>query len=99
MAEYVLSSEARVDLQGVWDFIALESVKAADSVLEELFAAFEYLAEWPGIGHTRSDLTQRDVRFWTVRSYLVVYREKPLPLQIVAILHEARDIPSIIGTD
>lgn len=35
---------------GVWDFIALESVKAADSVLEELFAAFEYLAEWPGIG-------------------------------------------------
>ncbi|HKR95204.1 MAG TPA: type II toxin-antitoxin system RelE/ParE family toxin [Candidatus Angelobacter sp.] len=55
------------------------------------------LAEWPGIGHTRSDLTQVDVRFWTVRSYLIVYREKPLPVQIVAILHGARDIPSIIG--
>jgi plasmid stabilization system protein ParE len=57
------------------------------------------LAKWPGSGHTRHDLTQIDVRFWPVRSYLVVYREKPLPLQIVSILHGARDIPSIIGED
>ena len=66
--------------------------------MDELFEAFEHLAEWPGSGHTRRDLTQRDVRFWPVRSYLVVYREKA-PLQIVAILHGARDIPSIIGND
>jgi plasmid stabilization system protein ParE len=60
---------------------------------------FSTFAEWLGQGHTRRDLTQRDVRFWPVRSYLIVYKEKSEPLQIVAILHGARDIPSIIGED
>jgi plasmid stabilization system protein ParE len=99
MAKYVLSSKALDNLQGIWDFIAIENREAADHIIEELFTAFEHLAKWPGSGHTRHDLTQIDVRFWPVRSYLVVYREKPLPLQIVSILHGARDIPSIIGED
>ena len=95
MPKYTLSPKALNHIQNIWDFIAADN--AADRIVDELFAAFERLAEWPGIGHTRSDLTQVDVRFWTVRSYLIVYREKPLPVQIVAILHGARDIPSIIG--
>jgi antitoxin ParD1/3/4/toxin ParE1/3/4 len=82
MAEYVLSPEALNDLQNVWDFIAADNPEAANRMVDELFAAFERLAEWPGSGHTRRDLTPRDVRFWPVRSYLVVYREKPLPLQL-----------------
>lgn len=99
MPKYTLSLKALNHLQSIWNFIAADNPVAADRIVDELFAAFERLAEWPGIGHTRSDLTQRDVRFWPVRSYLVVYREKPLPLQIVAILHGAQDIPSIIGND
>jgi plasmid stabilization system protein ParE len=97
MPKYTLSPKALNHIQNIWDFIAADNQDAADRIVDELFAAFERLAEWPGIGHTRSDLTQVDVRFWTVRSYLIVYREKPLPVQIVAILHGARDIPSIIG--
>ena len=95
--EYVLSPEALSDLQNIWDFIATENPAAANQMVDELFNAFQHLAEWPGSGHTRHDLTQKNVRFWPVRSYLLVYREKPLPLQIVAILHGSRDIPSIIG--
>lgn len=75
MASYELSPEALRDLQGVWDFIANDSPDAADRVIDELFQAFQHLAEWPRQGHTRRDLTQRDVRFWPVRSYLIVYRE------------------------
>lgn len=99
MPKYVLSPRALKHLQSIWDFIATDNREAADRIVEELFAAFEYLAEWPGSGHTRRDLTKRDVRFWPVRSYLVVYLEKSVPLQIVAILHGARDIPAIIGND
>jgi plasmid stabilization system protein ParE len=76
---------------------AVDSPQAADRVTSELFEAFQQLAAWPGMGHTRRDLTERDVRFLAVGSYLVVYREHPLPLQIVAVLHGARDVPSIIG--
>lgn len=97
MPEYLVSPEALEDLQGIWDFIAADSPQAADRVVAELFESFQQLAERPGMGHARRDLTERDVRFWPVGSYLVVYREHPLPLQIVAILHGARDVPSVIG--
>jgi len=96
VADYLLSPEALEDLQGIWDFIAIDSVEAADNVLDELFAAFEGLAQWPGQGHKRDDLTNRDVRFWPVRNYLVVYRENLRRVEIVAVLHGARDVPTVI---
>jgi len=96
MAEYLVSPQALEDLQSIWGFIALDSPIGADKVLEELFAAFEKLAEWPGQGHTRSDLTDREVRFWPVGSHLIVYRGDLAPLQIVAVLHGARDIPTVM---
>jgi plasmid stabilization system protein ParE len=95
MAEYVLSPEALIDLQGIWDFI--DNPDAADRTINELYAAFEYLAEWPGSGHTRRDLTPSAVRFWPVGSYLVLYREKSIPLQIVTVVHGARDISALLG--
>ena len=84
MADYILSPEACEDLQNIWSFIAADNPKAADHVENELFNAFEELARWPGKGHTRRDLTDRDVLFWPVRSYLVVYRLRKPKLQIVS---------------
>ena len=48
------------------------------------------------MGHTRRDLTDRDVRFWPEGSYLIVYRELPEALQVVAVLHGSRDVPEIM---
>ena len=44
MADYVLSSEARLDLQDIWDFIARDNPDAANRIINELLAAFEHLA-------------------------------------------------------
>lgn len=96
MAAYVLSPEALQDLQDIWDFIASDNVTAADKLENELFEAFERLAKRPRMGHTRPDLTKRDVRFWPVGSYLVVYRSAPTALQVVAVLHGARDVAEVI---
>jgi plasmid stabilization system protein ParE len=96
MFPYVLSPDALQDLQDIWDFIALDNVPAADKLEDEFFETFEMLAKRPLIGHTRSDLTERDVRFWPVGSYLVVYRGIAVPIQIVGVLHGARDIPEVI---
>lgn len=96
MAEYLLSPEALDDLRSIRDFIALDSPTAAERVLDELFTSFDQLAEWPRQGHARSDLTDREVRFWPVGSHLVVYQADSIPLQIVAILHGARDVTIVI---
>jgi toxin ParE1/3/4 len=96
MFPYVLSPEVLQDLQGIWDFIAADNVVAADKLEDEFFDAFEMLAKRPSMGHTRSDLTVRDVRFWPVGQYLIVYRSLPTPLQVVAVLHGARDVAEVI---
>lgn len=96
MATYSLAPEAFSDLQTIWNYISTDSPAAADRMEEEFFTAFEYLALWPGSGHMRPDLTDQSVRFWPVRSYLVVYRERHAEIQVVAILHASRDIPTIL---
>ncbi|MFZ0774092.1 MAG: type II toxin-antitoxin system RelE/ParE family toxin [Candidatus Sulfotelmatobacter sp.] len=96
MPAYVLSPDALQDLQDIWDFIASDNAPAAEKLEDKFFEAFEMLAKRPRMGHTRSDLSERDVRFWTVGSYLIVYRSIPAALQIVAVLHGARDVAEVI---
>ena len=96
MSAYVLSPEALQDLQDVWDFVAADNPTAADKLEDTFFEMFEQLARHPKMGHTRSDLTEREVRFWPVGSYLIVYRSLPAALQIVGVLHGARDVVEII---
>ncbi len=65
MKHFDVAPEAIGDLQEIWDFIADDSIEAADRVLDEFDDAFHQLAEMPGMGHRREDLTSRDVLFWT----------------------------------
>jgi plasmid stabilization system protein ParE len=96
MSAYVLSPAALQDLQDIWDFISMDSASAADKLEDEFFGAFERLARRPRMGHGRTDLTERDVLFWLVGSYLIVYRQNSTALQIVAVLHGARDLAEVI---
>jgi antitoxin ParD1/3/4 len=96
MEKYILAPEALEDLQSIQDYISLDSVTAADRQIDRLLETFEQLARWPGRGHRRADMGDRPVRFWPEGSYLIVYREESSPLQIVAILHGARDVPTVI---
>jgi len=93
---YDLSEDAREDLRNIWEFIAEDSLDAADRVIAELFEAFEGLVKMPGKGHQRQDLTDKPVLFWPVRSYLIIYRPDKDPLEVIGVMHGARDIPSII---
>ena len=56
------------------------------------------LAETPGLGHVREDLAAIDpaLRFWPVYSYLIVYRAETAPLEVVRVLHGARDVRRIL---
>ena len=97
MRPYQISPEALDDLQLIRDFIAVDSAEAAERVIDQFFEAFEQLAAWAKTGHVRTDLTSKNVRFWPVGSYLIVYRERPDYVQIVAVLHGSRDVPSVLN--
>ncbi len=96
MASYKLTSIARNDLDTILDYIAQDSVDAALRVMERIQEAFELIAENPGAGHFRSDLTTKPVRFYTVYSYLIVYLDDCNPVQVVRILSSAQDLSSVL---
>ena len=69
--QFRLSPEAEQQIDAIGAFIAKDSIDAALKIYDALEHAFQLLAENPGIGHTREDLTERPVKFWSVFSYLV----------------------------
>lgn len=94
---YVLAPQAARDLVGIWRHIRRESSEqTADRVESVIRDKFAYLADFPGGGHWRRDLTDAPVRFYSVYSFLIVYRPDTKPLQIVAILHGRRDVATLI---
>lgn len=97
MSDYILGSGVQRDLDAIWEYIADDSLDAADRWIAKLFAAFEALARTPGMGHRREDLTSYNVLFWPVGSYLVVYRAERRPIEIVAVTQGSRDIPAFLS--
>ena len=87
---------AEQDLIAIWDHITKDNLDAANRVLQRLELAMRKLARTPGIGHFREDLTDRRQRFFLVYSYLIVYRPETKPLQIVRVVHAARDIQALL---
>jgi toxin ParE1/3/4 len=81
----------------IWRYIKRQtSVLMADRVESAIRERIGFLAESPGAGHWRKDLTGEDVKFFPVYSYLIVYRPETAPLQIVSILHGRRDVEQIL---
>ncbi len=100
MSRYRFSEKARDDLRAIVDHVTDESGPGrAAGVVRSLFDALERIAEMPGIGHRREDLTGSDLRFWPVFSYLIVYRPASSPLEVVRVLHGRQDIKMKLEDD
>jgi plasmid stabilization system protein ParE len=99
MRRYQLTAQAADDLFEIWSYIAEDSVEAADRVEDAVHEACAFVAEAPLRGQVRDDLTDLPVRFWTVQrypNYRIVYDPDTTPLQIIRILHGARNIPALL---
>ncbi len=99
MEKYQITPEAVSDLFEIWNFISQDNPEAADRVEQAVFRACDLLADSPLAGRVRKDLTPLPLRFWVVQpysKYLIVYDPESKPLQIIRILHGARNLPSIL---
>jgi len=91
MSGYDLHPEAFTDIEQIWEYVAQDNIDAADRLLAHVFGALDTLVSSPHIGHRRSDLTDRPLRFHLVRDYLVAYAPDESPLWILAVLHGRRN--------
>ena len=96
MSDFVLTPAAQGDLLKILEYLEGENPDAILKVVDAVDEAMQLLADHPGIGHIRPDLTAQDVRFWTVFRYLVIYRPDTNPLEIVRVLHGSRDLRRLL---
>ena len=95
---YLVAPEAEQDLRQIWRYLLGEAGTAvAHRIQSELVDAFEGLADAPGKGHRRLDLTKLDVFFFSVYQYMIVYRRTQI-VEIVAVLHGKRDVRRLLKT-
>jgi len=86
---------AAQDITEIWEYIADDSVPAARRFRMEIFDAISSLVPFPNQGHKRPDLTNRPLRFRSVRDYLIAYAPEEKPLLVIAVLHGRRNPQAI----
>ncbi len=98
MTSFLLTEAADADLDEIWAYVANStSPEAADRLEDALYEAFRRLARTPQIGHVRADLAPERVAFYTVHNIMIAFLPATRPLQVVRVLHAARDIRPLLG--
>ena len=93
MSSYRLTPAAVDDIFEISAYIAAEDLPAADRFELEISNSCQRAADKPDLGHFRRDLTDKPVRFFAVRgTYLIVYDAATKPLEVLRVLHGARDV-------
>lgn len=94
MATIQRTAQAEEDLIEIWIYIAQDNPRAADRVLDEIEQRFFALVENPLMGRLRPDIAP-ELRYFVVGNYLILYRTISDGIQIVRVVHGARDLPNL----
>lgn len=95
MARFVLTAEARSDLDEIWQYIAAENESAANKVIADIVKRFVRLAEYPEMGKERMEIAA-SIRSFPVNRYIIFYRPGEFGIAIVRILHGSRDVNGLL---
>jgi plasmid stabilization system protein ParE len=95
---FVLTPEAAANLREILLGIADDRPKTAERVRTEFLSCFQRLGRSPGIGHYREDLLDRHFRFTTFYSWVICYAWEPKPIQIIAVVHGARQLAAFFSS-
>ena len=90
--------QAKEDLLDIWCYIASDNPVQADRYLDYLEAKLILLAATPGMGRWRGELGPGLLSF-PAENYLIFYRQTDAGIDIVRVLHSARDIEPLLRND
>jgi len=95
---------ADAEIDALADYIAADSQDTAARFLDAVQKAFNLIGEQPGIGSKRYAHLPlwEDLRLWRVPGFerhLIFYIERPDHIDVLRVLHGARDIPAALTDD
>lgn len=85
------SPQADLDLDSIWNFIAVDDVHAAERQIDRIGKIFQMLIENPLAGRERFGL-RKDLRSFAVRPYVVFYVPLSDGIEIIRVMHGHQDI-------
>jgi toxin ParE1/3/4 len=102
MPEYIFSPRAREDALDIALYIASDNPKAGEVFYSALEHACDQLARMPNMGKARTFRNSRlqDMRMFPVpkfHKYLIFYRLIQEGIEVVRVVHGARDLPVLFG--
>jgi plasmid stabilization system protein ParE len=92
---FALTPSATRDIDAILEYVLEHGgASAALHVHKRLYESLSKVGAQPGLlGHVREDLADESLRVFSVFSYLIIYRPETSPVQILRIIHGARDVP------
>ena len=94
MAQLRISPRATEDLIEIWSYIADDSAANADAFIDKIYEKMEMVVRQPGSGRRRDELAQ-GIQSFPLGRYIIFYRVVTGAIEIVRVLHGARDIENI----
>src|SRR4051812_21586302 len=104
MKEVAIHPLAKQDLIGHYQRIARDKIEPANRLLAIAKESFERIAAMPGIGRAweSANPALADIRVYPLpsgyRSYLVFYRRTRKGVEIIRVLHAARNIAAVLNS-
>lgn len=98
MSYFKMLRKAEDDLLDIWLYIAEDNTQAADRVLRSINEKCHLLSQNSKLGPARPDIAP-GMRYFVVGSYLVLYREIAEGIEVVRVLHGARNLNALFDMD
>jgi toxin ParE1/3/4 len=97
MSGFRFTRQAASDLEDIQDYIAPKNLAAAIRVVRQIEERCRMLGNFPGMGSSCEDLAP-GMRKSPVGNYMIFFRPAADGIEIVRVLHGARDFPSVFAS-
>ena|SRR5688500_16237542 len=96
MASIIRSADSLLDIDIIWNYIAIDNVAAADKFVRTIDEWLLRLADNPLLGRARDEFHPA-LRSVPIGSYLLFYRPIDNGVELVRVLHGAREQKDLLG--
>lgn len=94
------TSNAKRELRAVYNYIAQNSLRYAQGVVDRITRKTDQLAKLPYLGSEVPEYEDTAIRELSVQSYRIIYRVREERVEVLSVVHAARQLPSEIpGND
>jgi len=94
----LVTAQAASDLDEIENYIGADNPRAAVNFISQITENFGLLADNPGIGRRRDDIIP-GLRSISEGNHLIFYRTRQDVVEILRILHGARDVDELLSSD